>query len=366
MRSLFSPWSLGPIELKNRLVRSATVEGLSTEDGAPTQRLIDITTELARGGVGLIIAGTAYISREGQADKNATGLDHDGLIPPLGRLCRSVESAGGILAAQLLHCGSTMSAEFLKRREVIYGPSDGMDPVSHAPVTALDKPRILKIITDYGDAARRAKAAGFHAVQIHAAHGYLINQFLSPSRNQRTDEYGGSVHYRGRILYQVVEEIRGEVGPDFPILVKLSGHDGFPGGVLPDHAATIAAGLDTLGIDAVEVSAGTPEGAAAGGWDHIIPAPFAQGSFFDYARGIKDRVNCPVITVEGWRDPRKINAALDHMDAVSMSRPFIREPHLANRWKSGDLTTATCVSCNKCLDLIGRSGLGCIFHQKNK
>ncbi|MCG8567644.1 MAG: hypothetical protein MI747_21440, partial [Desulfobacterales bacterium] len=127
MRSLFSPWSLGPIELKNRLVRSATVEGLSTEDGAPTQRLIDITTELARGGVGLIIAGTAYISREGQADKNATGLDHDGLIPPLGRLCRSVESAGGILAAQLLHCGSTMSAEFLKRREVIYGPSDGMD-----------------------------------------------------------------------------------------------------------------------------------------------------------------------------------------------------------------------------------------------
>ena len=365
MKTLFSPWNLGPIELKNRLVRSATVEGLSTEDGAPTQRLIDITTELAHGGVGLIIAGTAYISREGQADQSATGLDHDGLIPSLGRLCRSVQAAGGILAAQLLHCGSTMNPAILDSKDGVYGPSSGTDPVSGIPVTALEKPHILQIITDYKNAARRAKAAGFNAVQIHAAHGYLINQFLSPSRNQRTDEYGGSVHHRGRILYQVVEEIRGEVGPDFPILVKLSGHDGFPGGVIPVDAATIAARLDALGIDAIEVSAGTPEGAAAGGWDHIIPAPFTQGAFFDYARQIKNEVNCPVITVEGWRDPRKINAALEHIDAVSMSRPFIREPHLANRWKSGDLTPATCVSCNKCLDLIATSGLGCIFHGKN-
>ncbi|MDA3917907.1 MAG: NADH:flavin oxidoreductase [Deltaproteobacteria bacterium] len=366
MDIILQTWNIGQIEIKNRLVRSATVEGLSTEDGRPTQRLIDKTTELAIGGVGLIIAGTAYISFEGQADKNTTGLHNDHVIQPLSLMCWVVREAGGILVSQLLHCGSTVDLEILDQKEALFGPSAILDPVTNFPVEELSKDHIHKIINDYGKAAIRAKKAGFHAVQIHAAHGYLINQFLSKSRNHRRDQYGGSVKNRALLLYQVYEEIRGAVGPDFPIMVKMSAHDGFSGGVMPEESVEVALTLDTLGIDAIEVSAGTPEGEKAGGWDHIIPAPFPEGSFFKYALQIKDKVECPVITVEGWRDPLKIMKALEKIDAVSMSRPFIREPDLIKRWSGGDLSPAQCISCNKCLELISKSGLGCIFHNKKR
>ncbi|MBI9087828.1 MAG: NADH:flavin oxidoreductase [Desulfobacterium sp.] len=357
---------MGTLEIKNRLVRSATVEGLSMDDGAPRQRLIDITQEIARGGAGLIIAGTAYISHEGRGDKNTTGMDNDKLIEPLSRLCGAVHTAGGILAAQLLHCGSTLNPEILPEKKALYGPSAMIDPVCGHPVVELSKDHILRIVDDYANAARRAKQAGFRAVQIHAAHGYLINQFLSASRNRRKDAYGGSLEHRALLLHQVYEAVRGTVGRDFPIFIKMSGYDGFPGGVEPDEAARVAASLDAMGLDAIEVSAGTPEGAKKGGWDHIIPSPFDEGSLVKYALKIKAKVRCPVISVEGWRTPLKIAKALEQIDAVSMSRPFIREPGLANRWLGGDLTPAHCISCNKCLDLIMGSGLGCIFNNRGE
>ncbi len=366
MKLMRRPWKMGTLEIKNSLVRSATAEGLSTEVGAPTQRLIDITAELAGGGVGLIIAGTAYISREGKGDKNTTGMDRDSLIEPLSRLCGAVHKAGGVLAAQLLHCGSTLSPAMLPEKEALFGPSAMIDPVCGHPVVELSKDHILKIVGDYANAASRAKKAGFRAVQIHAAHGYLINQFLSPSRNQRKDQYGGPLEHRALLLYQVYEAVRGAVGKDFPVFVKMSGYDGFPGGVGAKEVSQVASTLDAMGIDAIEVSAGTPEGAKKGGWDHIIPAPFKEGSLLKYALQIKEKVHCPIISVEGWRTPLEINKALEKIDAVSMSRPFIREPDLVNRWLSGDLSPALCISCNKCLDLVVESGLGCIFHNRTQ
>lgn len=357
---------MGTLQIKNRLVRSATDETLATDDGAPTQRLIDILVELSRGGVGLIIAGTAYISREGRWGKNTTGMDNDRLIEPLIRLCGAVHKAGGILAAQLLHCGSTINPAILSEKKALFGPSAMIDPVIGHPVVELSKDHILRIVDDYAKAALRAKKAGFRAVQIHAAHGYLINQFLSVSRNRRKDQYGGALKNRALLLYQVYEAIRGAVGIDFPVFIKMSAYDGFPGGVKPKEAAKVASTLDAMGINAIEVSAGTPEGAKKGGWDHIIPAPFNEGSLLKYALQIKENVNCPVISVEGWRSPLEIIKALKKIDAVSMSRPFIREPDLAHRWLSGDLSPACCISCNECLDLTMASGLGCIFHNRNK
>lgn len=360
------PWEMGTLEIKNSLVRSATFEGLSTEDGAPTQRLIDITVELARGGVGLIIAGAAYISGEGKGDKNATGMDNNRLIEPLSRLCEAVHNSGGILAAQLLHCGSTADPAILHEKEALFGPSEMIDPLCGYPVVELSKDHILRIVEDYEKAASRAKKAGFRAVQIHAAHGYLINQFLSASRNRRKDQYGGPLKHRALLLYQVYEAVRGAVGKEFPIFIKMSAYDGFPGGVKPKEAAQVASTLDAMGIDAIEVSAGTPEGAKKGGWDHIHPAPFKEGSLLKYALQIKEKVNCPVISVEGWRNPLEITKALEKIDAVSMCRPFIREPDLVNRWLGGDLSPALCISCNECLGLVMESGLGCIFHKRNK
>lgn len=362
MDNMFHPWQLNRLEISNRLVRSATVEGLSDEKGCPTSRLTDTLSALGKGGAGLIIAGTAYISREGRGDRYTTGMHDDGLIPELARMCKAVADNGGILAAQLLHCGSTLNPDILSEKEALYGPSPMTSPVCDYPVTELTKAQILAIVDEYAAAAVRVKKSGFAAVQIHGGHGYLINQFLSPSRNVRQDAYGGSIENRSRMVAQVYEAVRGAVGRDFPVLIKMSAHDGFSGGVLPGEAARTAAILDDMGIDAIEVSAGTPEGAAKGGWDHILPAPFEEGSLLKYALEIKAGVSCPVISVEGWRDPLKIESALEQVDAVSMSRPFIREPDIARRWAGGDRAPALCISCNACLDLIAESGLACIFN----
>ncbi len=188
MNRMATSWKLGNLKIKNRLVRSATVEGLSTEQGARIQKLINITAALAQGGVGLIIAGTAHISHDARADLKTTGLHSDDLIEPLSRLCDAVHNAGGILAAQLLHCGSTINPAILKEKEALYGPSAMIDPLCGEPVVALTTDQIAKIVNTYAEAAARAKRSGFDAVQIHAAHGYLINQFLSPSRNQRNEK----------------------------------------------------------------------------------------------------------------------------------------------------------------------------------
>lgn len=358
---IFQPWKMGSLEIKNRLVRSATVEGLSTDEGAPSQELIKMSVDLAKGGVGLIVAGTAYISREGRGDNHTTGLNSDLLIEPLSRWTTSVHKAGGLLAAQLLHCGSTINPVLLSEKEALWGPSSIVDPVSGYPVLELSKTHIHRIIDQYAMAALRAKKAGFCAVQIHAAHGYLLNQFLSPFRNFRKDQYGGPLENRAQVLYQVYEAVRGAVGKEMPVFLKMSGYDGFTGGVDPKEAAEIAATLDLMGIDAIEVSAGTPEGAKNGGWDHILPAPFKEGSLLKYALQVKEKVKCPVISVEGWRTPQEIEKALKRVDAVSMSRPFISEPNLANRWLSGDLTASRCTSCNSCLQLIEKTGLACVL-----
>jgi 2,4-dienoyl-CoA reductase-like NADH-dependent reductase (Old Yellow Enzyme family) len=186
--TIFQPWRLGALEIPNRLVRSATQEGLSTATGAPTQRLVDFTADLAHGGVGLIVAGAAYVDREGRYAVNQTGIDNDALIGPLGRLCDAVHREGGILAAQLSHVGSSLPPAIVAEKAGPFGPSEiDLDPVCAAPVQALTNDQIRRLVDDYGKAASRARRAGFDAVQIHAAHGGLINQFLSPARNRRED-----------------------------------------------------------------------------------------------------------------------------------------------------------------------------------
>ena len=194
--------------------------------------------------------------------------------------------------------------------------------------------------------------------QIHAAHGYLINQFLSPAATGAPTTTAALVRPAPACSTRSMRQVRGAVGPDYPVFVKPSDHGGFPGGVEPLEAALVAAALDARGIDAIEVSAGTPEGARRGGWDHIMPAPFVEGRFLTTPCRSKPRLLARVICVEGWRDPRAIAQALQSIDAVSLRRPFIREPHLAARWRSGDLAAATCISCNKCLELIVDRRLG--------
>lgn len=212
MPEIFDETAIKSMRLPNRFVRSATWEGVATPEGACTDRLLGVIELLAEGGVGLIITGHGYVRREGQAGPWQLGFHDDGLLPRLEELARTAHRHGSRIAAQLAHAGAHAAAG-LSGREPL-GPS----PVHKDGALAcreMDRPEIDRVVRAFAEAAARARWAGFDAVQIHAAHGYLLSQFLSPAMNRRSDEYGGSLANRSRIVLQVVRAARKAVGRDY-------------------------------------------------------------------------------------------------------------------------------------------------------
>lgn len=356
MADIFTPWNLGGLELPNRLVRSATWEGLADKDGVPSHDLINLTADLAEGGVGMIITGYAYIRADGQSSPRQSGVHINGNIGPLTRVSDAVHKAGGRVALQIVHGGGQTTEKLCGCQPM--GPSALEHPGTHAQVRALTNQEVYDLIEDFSLAAARAKAAGFDAVELHGAHGYLINQFLSPNTNQRDDEFGGSLENRARFCLEVYKAARDAVGPSFPVFIKLNSEDAYAGGLTLEDSVRVAAWLSELGIDAIEVSGGV-KAAEKLSPSRLVKKPDQEGYFLGNALAIKQKVNCPLIVVGGWRSPGLIEAALDQVDAVAMCRPFISEPALANRWKSGDRSKAECVSCDKCFKLTARHGLSC-------
>ena len=355
METIFTPWRLGSLELPNRLVRSATWEGMAQDNGAVTDELAAFTGELADGGVGLIISGYAYVSPDGLGLPKQTGVYSDILVGGLTKMSDAVHAAGGRIALQIVHAGGQTRSEWIGGPTV--GPSALVHPqFGEAQELSID--RIGDIVNDFAAAARRAVEAGFDAVQLHGAHGYLVNQFLSPNTNHRTDDYGGDLANRSRFCFEVYEAVRREVGPDFPVFIKLNSDDAVEGGFELTESIEVARGLSDRGIDAIEVSGGVP---AAGSKSaaRLVKNPDDEGYFLSNARAIKDAVPCPVITVGGYRSRAKIAEALQWVDAVALCRPFIRQPDLANLFKSGSTDEADCVSCGGCFKLGLDQGIGC-------
>lgn len=231
MATMFDRTSINGMGLANRFVRSATWEGLATKDGSVTPALTDKMVELAKGGVGLILTGYTFVSREGQSSPNQMAVYDSRFVPGLTEMAKAVHAVGGKIALQIVHGGAFSSAD-LSGMEVV-GPSarekDGK-PVSRA----LSKKEIAGIVDAFTQAAVRAKKCGFDAVQIHAAHGYLLSQFLSPALNNRADEYGGSLSNRSRLLLEVVRNIRQALGRQYPLLVKLNSEDFLENGLTRD------------------------------------------------------------------------------------------------------------------------------------
>jgi 2,4-dienoyl-CoA reductase-like NADH-dependent reductase (Old Yellow Enzyme family) len=228
------------------------------------------------------------------------------------------------------------------------------------------KQDIDDIVAAFGDGARRAKEYGFDAVQLHAAHGYLINQFLSPLTNRRSDEYGGPLENRCRFLLEVYRSVRSAVGPDFPVFVKLNGSDNLEGGLDMRDAVYAARLLDMEKIDAIEVSGGTSASGERVPVRTKIDRPAREAYNLELAREIKKAVHCSIMAVGGFRSLEVINKAIeDGMDYISMARPFIREPQLIKRWKEGDLSPATCISCNGCFKPgLKEGGIYCVVEKK--
>jgi len=364
MPSLFEHTTIAGMALDNRFVRSATAEGLATPDGTSTPALRAMLAELADGGVSLVITGYAYVSPEGKDEAGQLGVCADEQIPGLTALAGAVHSAGGAVALQLAHAGCFGVPEI-----------SGRDPIGPSPLRigdgggrAMERAELTAVTQAFASAARRARVAGFDAVQIHAAHGYLLSQFLSPYFNRRTDAYGGDVTRRARLLLEVAAAVRAEVGGDYPVLVKMNAADFLPGGLSEDDMLRVAGMLEAEGIDAVELSGGT--GLEQGlSFSRVgRPAPGEPEAYYEAAaRRFKREVGLPLILCGGIRtfETAERLVAEGATDYISLSRPLIREPRLIERWRGGDTAPARCISDNGCFDPPeGCVGLVCAVEER--
>ena len=367
MTTLFEETTINGLTMRNRMVRSATWEGMCDVDGRPTEKLINFYRDLTQGGIGLIVSGYTFVRPEGKGLPGKMGIHTDDFEDDYKNMIRAVHDAGGKIAVQLVHAGGQTNSENAGRQPL--APSAiQVNQFPELPAE-LTKQEISDIVTAFGEGARRAKAWGFDAVQLHGAHGFLINQFLSPLTNRRTDEYGGSIENRSRFLLEVYQKVRETVGADYPVLIKLNAADNLDGGLGTDDGVYAAKKLAEVGIDAIEVSAGTPASGAENPAREKINKPEKEAYNLELARQIKNAVSCPVMVVGGFRSFEVAQKTIrdDDMDYIAMARPLIREPDLPNRWLQGDHSTAKCISCNSCFGPgLEEGGIYCVIEKKEQ
>ena len=367
MATLFEKTAINGMTMRNRMVRSATWEGMCEQDGRPTEKLINCYRDLAQGGIGLIISGYTFVRPDGKQFPGKMGIHTDEFARVYEELTSSVHDAGGKIAVQLVHAGGQTDANNAGRQPL--APSAvQVDQFQEMPAE-LTKDEISEIIAAFAEGARRAKAWGFDGVQLHGAHGYLINQFLSPLTNRRTDEYGGSVENRCQFMLEVYRKVRESVGDDYPVFIKLNAADNLDGGLEVDDAIYAAKKLDEAGIDAIEISAGTPASGEENPAREKILKPEKEAYNLPLAHRIKEAVNCPVMVVGGFRSYEVAESTIkdDGIDYIAMARPLIREPALANRWQQGDRSRAKCISCNSCfMPGLEEGGIYCVIEKKER
>jgi 2,4-dienoyl-CoA reductase-like NADH-dependent reductase (Old Yellow Enzyme family) len=364
MSKLFETSKINVMQLTNRFVRSATWEGLAADDGACSPDFKEFYLQLAQGGVGLIITSHTFVQSDGRGTPRQLGLHNDELIPALQDLTRAVHQYDSCIAVELSHAGILTNEKLTGQAPKAVS---AVEQFNQSPVRELSRDDIEDIVNAFALAAQRAQRAGFDAVQIHAAHGFLMSQFLSPAFNKRTDTYGGPIENRSRALLEVLRSIRSSVGSEFPILVKLNSDDAIDGGLTLEDAVQVGKMLQEEGIDAIEISGGT---IVTG--DHCqkeIDTEEKEAYWREAARVFKQNLDVPIILVGGVRSFHLAEQLMDegYADYLSMSRPFIREPGLVNRWASGDRSKATCLSDNLCRGpLMDGGGIYCVMEKQQK
>lgn len=368
MSILFEPVSVTNMTLRNRFVRSATYDGMSDASGRVTANQVKLISDLAAGGVGLIVSGIMYVHPSGQVSSFMNSIAADDCVPGLAKLTRAAHDCGAKIAVQLYHGGR--EARFVKtRKQLPLAPSViADDPFYRGPCREISGEEIEDVVEAFGIAARRAREAGFDAVQVHGAHGYLMSEFLSPFTNRRQDTWGGSLTNRLRLHRDVYRSIRESVGGDYPVWIKLGVADGFDGGLSLNEGIAAAEILAGTGYDALEISSGI-RGEKYEGTEYRtkINKPLREGYFRSWAKEIKKRVRVPVIAVGGFRSIAVMEKVIQQKEAdfIALCRPLITEPDLINAWMAGRKKKPRCVSCNKCLEALHRGiPLHCVaFHK---
>ncbi len=381
----FAPARLGPLTLRNRIVKAATFEGM-TREHVVSDRLIEFHRTMAAGGVALTTVAYCAVSPEGCGTPNEIILTPEA-VPGLQRLADAVHAEGAAVSAQIGHAGAVAAGAGYQG----LSPSVMFSPLAMRRTRAVSADDIVRITRDFAAAARIVVDGGFDAIEIHLGHGYLPSEFLSPKINKRTDEWGGSLENRARFPRAIVAAVREAVdasGADVAVLAKVNMADGVTGGFWLDESVPFARMLEADGgLDALELTGGSslqnpmylfrgeapvremarampkfirPAFKVFGG--RFLPSyPFEEAYFLPYARQFRDALDLPLVLLGGINRRDTIEAAMaDGFDFVAMGRSLLREPDLVHKLVAGDSVESLCVHCNKCMPTIYR-GTHCVL-----
>jgi 2,4-dienoyl-CoA reductase-like NADH-dependent reductase (Old Yellow Enzyme family) len=386
--AVFTPARIGGLALRNRLIRAGCYEGLARK-GEVTGELIEHHRQLAAGGLAMTTLGYCAVAADGRAFADELWARPE-LLPGLRRLVEAVHAAGAAVSVQLVHCGFFASPGVIGRKPL--GASRKLVLYRGAVCEAMSPAQIEEKTADFVRAAQLARQAGFDAVELHAAHGYLLSQFLSPWSNRRGDDYGGSLENRLRFPTAVVRRVRAAVGPDFPVLVKLNQRDGFAGGLELEEAVQVARGFEQAGASALIPSCGftarTPLYMMRGnvpvremaanqptallrltmrlfGGLFVQRYPYRPLFLLEGTRRIRAAVGIPVIYVGGV-------LSLEHMEEVlragcaflQVGRATVRDPAFAVRLAGGDIRESDCDLCNRCIAAMEAGGVRCVSAER--
>lgn len=353
MQMLFTPFKAKNLTFKNRLVMPALASFLFDDDGNITDAILEHYRRRAASGVSMVIVEACAVSPEGIVSRHQGRIFDDRFIEGLSKLAKVIKEEGAIAGIQIHHAGRQTSPRVIKQDPV--APSPLPCPTIRSNVQQLTKEQIREIVKKFADAAERAVKAGFDLIEIHGAHGYLINQFLSKFSNIREDEYGGDIKGRTRFAKEIVEEIRKRIGKEFPISFKISAQEFVPNGLTVEESIQIIKILIDAGIDMVQVSAGcdaTPE------WI-CQPMYMKKACLADSAGEIKKAIDIPVLSVGRINDPLIAEEILAKglADLICMGRAILADPELPKKIKEGRLNEINrCIACNNCMESIFRRG----------
>lgn len=350
---VFEPMKINGLELKNRMVVSAMVTNYCTPDGNATEKFIAYHEHKAKGGWGLIITEDYAVTPTAGGFVNLPGLWEDGQIESHRKLTERVHAAGGKIAAQIYHAGRETSSAVTGVQPV--APSAVREPSMPETPRELTIPEIHTLVEQFGDCAKRAKAAGFDAVEVHGAHGYLVGAFASPFSNKRSDEYGGTIRNRARFGMEIIRNIKEKCGKDYPVLYRISSVEYVPGGLDIEESKVIARLMEEAGADCIHCS----QGVYASTHTIIPPSVFPRAGYVEHAAEMKKAVQIPVIAVGRINDVEIAESVLQSKkaDLVTMARASLADPELPNKVLKGRGDEV--IRCIGCLQgCIGENGKG--------
>lgn len=373
---IFTPVSIGPVTLRNRVIRSAAFENMAYGN-SPSQDLYDYHVAVARGGVGMTTLAYASVNRSGLSFDGQLWMREE-IVPGLKRITDAVHAAGAKCSIQLGHCGNMTHRATCGCMPV--GASSGFNLYSPTFVRGLNISEIDALVEDFGHAVDLAREAGFDCVEIHAGHGYLISQFLSPYTNHRHDEYGGSLENRMRLMQLVIRRVMEAARDDMGVIVKMNMHDGFRRGMQESECLEVARELERLGVHALVLSAGfvskAPMEVMRGampirtmayymdmrkfwwlkalvrlfGWKMIPTVPYKEAYFLEDALKFRAAVSVPLIYVGGMVSRAKMEEVLAAgFQGLQVARALVRDTDFVNKLRSGEIDRSPCGHSNYCI-----------------